>query len=834
MKRILFSSLFILSQIIVHAGTIKGTITDDKGNILSFASILIKNSSKGVVANSQGKYSIHLQPGQYTIVCQYVGYRAQEKNITLSEKDLVVDFSLSLQELSMPEVVINRGEDPAIEIMKQTIRKRNFYNEQVDSFSVEVYIKGLMRSRNVPDRFMGQKIEKEDMVKEGFDSSGKGILFLSESLTRVDYANPDKIKMNVISSRQSGGGYGISFPFFINFYTENVSVFSGNLNPRGFISPLADNAFHYYHFRYEGNFFEGDKMIDRIRVTPKRKNEPLFDGHLQIIDGEWRIHSLDLLTTQQYQLELIDTLKIIQIHAPVTTEVWRTQNQVVYLAVKMFGFDVTGNFLNVYNDYTLNPGFEKKHFNRILMTYDTNAGKKDSSFWANIRPVQLEADEKRDFIFKDSLRQTRDSFTRKNIDSLRKQRKPVELKKFFFGGVRRTFYSLSAFSTYRFSPLSSEIQYNTVEGLSIGISHSLDIRRRKGKLNYFLDHHTRFGFSNHHLNSYLTLTIKPKSDHYRNRHLLFSGGKRMSQFNPDNPIDPLTNSVYTLLYRRNYSKFYENWFGRVAYNNRFDNGITFNIQAVYENRLPLMNAADFSFFKKDRVWLPNHPVELSHIPFEKHQSLVSTVTFSFQPGQYYIQYPGYKMPVGSKYPVFEFQYSKGIKDILGSDVDFDKWKMTVSDEMNFRLQGTFKYKIGIGGFFNTNNVEIPDLQHFNGNQTFFNDKYLNSFQLAPYYRYSNKEAFYTIGHIEHHFNGMLTNKIPLFNKLKWNLVAGGNSFYVNRNNYYFEAFAGIENILKFFRVDFVTAWQAQPGHSFGIRVGLGGLLGAAVRVTRSQ
>ena len=122
MKRILFSSLFILSQIIVHAGTIKGTITDDKGNILSFASILIKNSSKGVVANSQGKYSIHLQPGQYTIVCQYVGYRAQEKNITLSEKDLVVDFSLSLQELSMPEVVINRGEDPAIEIMKQTIR----------------------------------------------------------------------------------------------------------------------------------------------------------------------------------------------------------------------------------------------------------------------------------------------------------------------------------------------------------------------------------------------------------------------------------------------------------------------------------------------------------------------------------------------------------------------------------------------------------------------------------------------------------------------------------------------------------------------------------------
>ena len=127
-------------------------------------------------------------------------------------------------------------------------------------------------------------------------------------------------------------------------------------------------------------------------------------------------------------------------------------------------------------------------------------------------------------------------------------------------------------------------------------------------------------------------------------------------------------------------------------------------------------------------------------------------------------------------------------------------------------------------------VDIPDFQHFNGNQTAYNFKYLNSFQLAPYYRYSNTEEFYTLAHVEHHFNGLITNKIPLFNRLKWNLVAGSNAFYVNRNNYYVEAFAGLENIFKLFRIDFVTAYQAQPGHSFGIRVGLGGILGSAVQM----
>jgi hypothetical protein len=71
----------------------------------------------------------------------------------------------------------------------------------------------------------------------------------------------------------------------------------------------------------------------------------------------------------------------------------------------------------------------------------------------------------------------------------------------------------------------------------------------------------------------------------------------------------------------------------------------------------------------------------------------------------------------------------------------------------------------------------------------------------------------------------------LLNKLKWNLVAGSNAFYVNNNNYYIEAFAGIENILKLFRVDFVNAYQPGLGNKFGIRVGFGGLIGGKVSFT---
>src|SRR5690606_39515031 len=69
--------------------------------------------------------------------------------------------------------------------------------------------------------------------------------------------------------------------------------------------------------------------------------------------------------------------------------------------------------------------------------------------------------------------------------------------------------------------------------------------------------------------------------------------------------------------------------------------------------------------------------------------------------------------------------------------------------------------------------------------------------------------------LEHHFNGLLTNKIPLLNQLKWNLVAGANAFYVNSDNNYVEVFAGLENIFKLIRVDVIAGYQSQDATQIG-------------------
>lgn len=835
MPRLLFILIFLFAYSISQAGIIRGRIYGENKTPLPFASIFIKGTTTGTTANGAGIYQLDIPAGNYTLVCQYMGYQKVEKQVTVTDIIQELDFVLTLVSLKIKEVVVKSGgEDPAYAIIRQAIKKRSYYLKQVKEYTCNDYIKGIFKTRGVPDRFFGQKIDKNDM---GVDSLGKGILFLSESLTKVSYKAPEDVKVEVISARQSGGGFGFSFPAFIDFYENNVTAMLSQFNKRGFISPIADNALFYYKYRLEGVFQDEGKTVNKIKVIPRRKFEPLFSGYIFITDDDWRIYSADLLVTQDYQLEIMDTLQIRQIHVPVNADVWRTKDQVIYISIKQFGFDVVGNFVNVYSNYNLTPGFNKKYFGKTLLRYDTAFDSKGLAYWDSIRPVPLEPEELKDFREKDSTAQARkDSLgSSRQLDTLRKKQRPVRPLDPFWSGVTHQFYFKrdSGIYSHRLEvrPLLTQLEYNTVEGVSINLEPTITFdlpRKQQLQIASFI----RYGSSNTHLNPSAYLTWRKDgrlAGRYGTNSLIAGGGKRVSQFNRDNPVSPLANAFYTLLLKENYMKLYENWFGMLSFTRRFENTATITAGASYEDRLPLENTTDYVVFKNaKKQFTPNHPYELAGIPFEKNQALVLNLAFSFQPGQRFIELPDRKVPLVSMYPVFSIAYNKGIPDIAGSDADFDKWNIQIKDNMNLKLFGEFQYRIGAGGFLNDKRVDIPDYQHFNGNQTFYNTKYLSSFQLAPYYQYSNTASLYALANVEHHFNGLITNKIPLLNRLKWNLVAGSNAFYVNHDNNYVEFFAGLENIFKLVRVDVIAGYQSKEDTRIGVRVGFGGLFGGMV------
>jgi hypothetical protein len=845
--------LFVLSWVchsVVYANRVTGSVRDDKGNVLPYASVLVKGTTRGVTAGSDGRYSIALSSGDYTLVCQYVGYGRQEKKISVRDSALVVDFSLSPQQLSMAAVVVRPGgEDPAYAIIRHAIKRRRDYEAPLDSFSCEVYIKTLMKTRHLPDRILGQKVEQQDKKDMGVDSAGKGIIFLSESLTKVFFRRPNKIKMEVLSGRQSGSnGYGFTLPTFINFYDNNVAVL-GNLSPRGFVSPIADGALGYYRYKFLGSWFEDGKEINEIQVIPRRKFEPLFSGKIDIVEGDWRIHSLDLLLVKESQLQLLDTLEIKQLHAPVTGggggsagsgsggDVWQVKNQVVYFTFNILGVDAVGNFLNIYNNYDIQPKFKRKFFNNVLIRYDTAGNKRTRTYWDSIRPLPLEPDEKINYTIRDSIyRYNPDSMgTRKNRDSLLRKQGHIKAMD-FLTGFNRSNFRAPAPLRYSLSPLFSGFHYNTVEGINWTVSGS--VSKRLGGLGELeLAPHIRYGFHNTRLNPWGILTLRRRkfvreeeSISSSRQTWTLAGGKRVEQFDASEPISETVNDAYTLLGGDNFLKEYEKYFVQLGSDTRWDNGLRMSVRAGWEDRIPVSNTTLYTWASTAKQsFTPNYPVERLDTSFPRHRAVVTSVELEYQPGRHFIEFPDRKVSLGSKYPTLSLRYTKGWDGVMGSSVNFDKWQFSVRDDINLKLLGQFKYRLVAGGFLNTGAVYLQDYAHFNGNQTIVAGDYLHSLQMAPYYAYSNTASLYGAGYTEHHFNGLLTNKIPLFRRLNWNLVGGFNVFYANGASNFEEMSWGLENIFKIFRVDILTSWREGSYFQTGVRIGMGGLLGDGMR-----
>jgi hypothetical protein len=815
-----------------------GTVTDDEGNSLPFASILIKGTSRGVTTNNQGQFSISLEPGNYILDCRFVGYATVEKKVNLKEKDVTVNFQLSRQNLTLKEVIIkNTGEDPAYEIIRQAIKKRSYYDNQVKEFEAEVYIKGLVKLKDLPDKFMGKKIENMDKDEMGLDSSGSGIIYLSESLTKVFAQEPNKLKLEVVSSRVSGSnGLGFDFPVFISFYKNNVNVFAGQLNPRGFVSPIADGALNFYNYKFLGTFFEGETMVNSIRVMPRREFEPLFSGIINITEGDWRIFSCDLLLTKKSQMEILDSLKIAQIHVPVEGDVWRIKNQVVHFNFDQFKLKADGDFVNIYSNYDLEPEFDKTFFDRVVIKYDSAANKKTREYWDTLRPVPLEPEEIKDYHFKDSILKVRQENPERNWDSLRRNQGPIKVGDFLWSGINRTQYDRANEFKIKFDPLLKTLQYNTVEGVVLNPSIVISRLFKETRVNFITD--VRYGFKNRHINPWAGFTFNSNNEldltkKRKRKSFLIAGGKRVSQFFKESDIDGLGNSIGTLLYGRNEMKIYENYFAKLGYSKQWESSARLIIEAGYEDRLPLENTTDFILNKK---WLkrftPNYPGEILSEQFTSHQSVALHISYSITPGQRYIQFPESKIAIGSKFPRFTLDYTKGIKNIFGSDVDYDKWNFNVKSAVNLKLGGTIKYNASMGGFLNNKSVFAQDYKHFYNNISTVAAEYVKSFENIPHYRFSNRGSFYSELHLEHHANGLLTNKIPLLKKWNWRLVEGINALYINKDQKYAEVFVGLENIFKLFRVDLVAGFQPNYKPGYVWRIGFGGLAGDALNAIR--
>lgn len=819
MVKKLLSTLFLFITTIALS-QVKGKVTDEKGNPLPFVNIFVENTYNGTTSNDQGKYELNLKTtGKHTIIFQYLGYKTNKQTVTVDKAPVVLDIVMAEENFILNEVVINPKDNPANEIIRKAIQNKKENSAKTGKYKADFYSRGIFRIKDAPKTILGQKF---DFFDEVLDSTRSGILYLSETVSRITFQKPDKMKEVILASKVSGNDNGFSFnnAASVNFdFYENYLPFEINV-----VSPIADNAFNYYKYQFESSFFtENRQQINKIKVIPRRDTEPAMEGYIYIVDDSYAIYAVDLsIKGSQMQTPAIDQLGLKQSFSyNSNNKIWVKNTQTIDFVAGMLSIKVNGKFTYVYSNFEFEPTLEKRTFTNEILSFEENANKKEDAFWSTIRPVPLTEEESTDYAKKDVLQTKKKS--KAYLDSIDAKRNKFKIMDILSGYSYRN--SFKKWSIDYDGPMTST-SFNTVQGYRINAGLSYTKRNEEKRTYTRIGSRFDYGFSEEKIRA--TFNFSHKFNNINNSFLSINAGSSANQFNSANPISNVVNTVSTLFFKNNFMKLYEKNFASAFFGREVVNGFYMNGNVEYSERKPLYNTTDFTIIKNTDDYTSNNPlnpVDETSAAITKHNLVKASVLMRFNFGQKYWSRPDGKFNIpNDDYPSLSLGYEKALA-ATDKNYEYDLIMGRVNYEVTLGNKGFMQMNLKAGKFYNAHNISFVDYKHFNGNLTHIgqSDSYTNVFNLLPYYSASTNDSYFET-HIEHNDKGYFMNKLPLLKYLQSQLVLGFHNLAVPDRKPYQEFSVGLDNLgfgkFKFLRVDYVRSYQngyQSDGVVFGLK-----------------
>ncbi len=815
-----FLFIFLLVSVNISA-QIVGKVTDIKGAPLPYVNIYLQNSYTGTTTNDDGNYVLTAsEKKEYKITFQFLGYTSVTKTVTPNSFPYILNVSLEEETTSLDEVIVNTSEDPAYRIIRNTIAQRKENLEKLSEYTADFYSRGLWHVKDVPEKIFGQEVGDFDGM---LDSTRTGIIYLSETISEIAYQKPDKFTEKIIASKVSGNDNGFSFN---SAQSANISFYENTVDMNAaLVSPIANNAFNYYKYKLDGVFYEGTKLINKIKVIPRRPNDRVWQGYIYIVEDDWQLYGVELTTTGvAIQVPFVSNLLVKQNYKYDTkNDFWVKISQTIDFGFGLLGMKGDGRFIAVYSNYNFKPEFNKKSFTNEVLSFKPEANKKDSLFWKGTRPVPLTDEELKDYVKKDSIQILRHSKT--YLDSIDTKSNKLGIMSPLTGYTYKNSYEKWAIG-YE-GPLS-KIRFNTVQGWNSKTGLTFNKSYDENQTNTLsAAFRADYGLAEDRLR--FTGSIIRNFNWTNKLRLSLLGGSEVAQFNATEPISPLINTFSTLFFERNYMKLYELNFGRIRYSQEVFNGLHLYAAAAYENRKPLFNHTDYVTVPNDGVsYTSNNPLapnEIDTAAIKEHNIVKTQLRARINFAQKYFSNPDMKFNVGdAKYPELNLVLENGAA-VTKSNYDYTQFEASLNQSISFGNKGQFYYNLKGGTFLNGDGISFVDYKHFNGNQTRIgtSPNYTNVFNLLPYYDFSTNKSYFE-GHLEHDFRGWILGKIPGINQLNLNLVAGAHFLSTENRKPYSEISVGIDNLgfgkFRLLRVDYVRSYyngDSEGAFIFGLK-----------------
>lgn len=807
MKNLLFIFIFLPFLSFSQMTTVKGTVSDEKGEPISYARVRFAGTKIGTLTDSLGGFFLQSYYATDSIQVQFIGFKTTTVKIKKDEEQSL-KLTLKVQATDYKDVVVLiSNESPAVTLHKKVIANKPINNkEKLDAYQYKLYNKIQLDLNNLGDKFQENGLVKRmDLVMNYLDSTTEGNTYLpvilSESISDFYFKNHPKQKKEIVQATKITGLDNIQVNQFLGDMYLDLNVYDNiyDLFNKSFISPLAPFARTYYQFVLEDSAFIENDWCFKLRFEPKRTGDLAFTGEMWINDTTYAVKQIKASISPDANLNYIQNFYFEHFFNQVEKEVWMLNEERLIIEFKLTEESkIPGVFGRKYSkrsDYIINEAKENPFYSTNSVEISDSAKIRPAEYWMGNRPLTLNVQEKH---------------IEEMVDSLSKTSFYKSMKKFVY-------FASTGYYTMRkleIGNASSLVSKNPVENYRVALalrtsndfSHRLELG---GRVAY------GFGDETFKYAAKIRYNITPK------KRGMLTGiySYDIEQIGQSPTAASMGSTFATVFNTAPFDKL------------TFVNKVGVNLEKDVKKDLILYGGLEW------KSYTPLGLANYARIVSNDTVSVSNIKTFEFigrvrwTKGEEFLS--GYfdRTSLRSVYPIFSIQAIIGMRNVFGSEYNYQRLEFQMEHNTQLGFLGRMRYGVTAGYIFGT--TAYPFLKVHEGNQSLW--LLTSTFNKLNFMEFISDK--YITGFIENHWEGLFFDRIPLVKKLHLRLVTTGRILYgdisekheqamlipdfVKRFNGipYVETSIGIENIFKVVRVDVV--WRMThpiPGESpFGIR-----------------
>ncbi|MCX6268007.1 MAG: DUF5686 family protein [Bacteroidetes bacterium] len=683
---LIFTSITCFSQ---DSFLVTGRVVDSKTReSLAFVNIVINNnSSKGGTTDIDGKFSLRSSQPVKTLTLSYVGYEPLVVQPGSQTKGIIIQ--MTQKDIDLREVEILPGINPAHRIIRNVIDNRDINDpEKVTTFSYTAYDKTVFTADNdttlkgdfaaLVDTSMmqgangigiGFSMQADSMKTDTAmkDSTSQFIeklissqyLFLMENVTKRKFMAPDKNYNKVVATKMSG----FKDPILV-FLATQIQSFSFykpiiSIMMKDYINPIGSGSFSKYFFKIEDTTYVGKDTVFILSFRPRKGTN--FDGMKGIISINTHHWAIQNVTAEPYPNTGGFMIRIHQLYELIDGAQWfpvQLNTDVAFNNMRIGKYKAVGSGRSYIRDIVLNPELVRREFNHLDVEVDKDATSRSEPYWNQYRVDSLSRKDRQTYKVLDSVGAAN------NFDKMAKTLQTLLTGRIPWGPVDLD--------------INRFLNYNTYEGLVIGAGlHTNDRLSDWFKIGGFYQY--AFGVSTSKYGADVRFLVNRRHD-----------------------ISIKASGFYDLVesggvsYPTDYESILSGNFVQLMLK-KFDRTQSFNFSVDFRAlKYVLFNAGISNNFKKSTT--DDLATFEGNATILQDQFRFTTITagFKWAYGEKFIQTSNNKISLGTNYPIVWFEYTRGIKNFLDGEFDYDRFDLKIRKTFNLKYLGKFTVQFNGG------------------------------------------------------------------------------------------------------------------------------------------